>query len=130
MARIRINPLDELHTVSGAGGATQLTASVHTDIIGDFYSSIELTAIGGTTPSYTVTLQGSPDPEDVADGAAVWYAIHAFAALTANGTEDKKFTGQTFSRMRLSIVITGTDPTAKLHVIIEGKQISELEGPT
>lgn len=128
MARIRLNPLDELHTVSGAGGATQTTVAVYTDIIGDFDSSLELTAIGGTSPQYTVTIQGSPDPEDIADNVATWYNIQAFALTAVNTTEEIKVTGQHFSRMRLSILIAGTDPTALLHVIIEGQQISELEG--
>lgn len=68
-------------------------------------------AVGGTTPSVTVTLETS------ADGSTGWTAVAAFTAVTANGSQRKVFTGlDRFVRLNATAV-TGTDtPTATLAV--------------
>lgn len=67
------------------------------------------TAVGGTTPSITLTLETSPDN-------ATWTTVAAFAAVTANGTVRKIFTGlDRFVRLNATAV-TGTTPTGTFTV--------------
>lgn len=70
--------------------------------------NLVVAAIGGTTPSYTVSLDTSPD-------GTTWTSTGNFGAVTANGTTHKVFSGLD-RYLRLSWTVTGTTPTATLTV--------------
>lgn len=71
--------------------------------------SLNLTAsaVGGTTPSCTVTVQTSPDN-------STWTSLaNPYTAITANGSQSKTWTPLD-RYIRLSWVVTGTTPTITL----------------
>lgn len=71
--------------------------------------SLNLTAsaVGGTTPSCTVTVQTSPDN-------STWTPMaSSYTAITANGSQSKSWTPLD-RYVRLAWVVTGTTPTITL----------------
>ena len=76
-------------------------------VIGDSLSVIiNVTAISGTTPSATFSVQWSNDGTNFADASPA----DAFAPITGIGTIDQRFTSKG-AFYRLSWQITGTTPS-------------------
>ncbi len=124
MALFRLTPKDSVVTLTGT-----VFASQRTDIVGDFIASFEMTDLGGSaTPTFTPVIEESPSPEEVLDADAVWYTLVSFAAKTANGNEKLANTTHHFSRLRVKVTVSGTTPTAKIDIIVEGEQVNLAEG--
>lgn len=70
-----------------------------------------VSAVGGTTPSLTLQLQGSQDGQN-------WVNITsgAFTAITANGTAEISLTGPFDDQLRVYGTVTGTTPTFTVAV--------------
>lgn len=72
--------------------------------------TLNATAVSGTTPSVTVTVETS------ADGSTGWTSVGAFAAVTAVSSQRKVFTGlDRFIRLNATAV-TGTTPSVTYTV--------------
>lgn len=100
---------------AGASFTTTATGAVagSTYEIGD-QSTLRLTlaasAVSGTTPSVTITVETS------ADGSTGWTSVGAFAAQTAVGSQRKIFTGlDRFVRLNATAV-SGTTPSVTYTV--------------
>lgn len=107
--------LDQVFNAGGAAFVTTATGVVANSVleIGD-QSTLRLnavaTAVTGTTPSVTLTLETS------ADGSTGWTAVSTFPAITAAGTVRKIFTGlDRFVRLNATTV-SGTTPSATYTV--------------
>lgn len=108
--------------LSGAGTVT--TASVRLDELirmrGGLAIASVVSAIAGTTPSLTVTVQMTPDDDSVTDAAANWVTVKALSAQTATGVVvDTTTTGPIFNRVRASLALTGTGPSATATVSVQ-----------
>lgn len=115
MARVRQKKLLDAQTV---------TATTQGTPVGGFagkkrlQSVVVAASVGGTTPSFTVTLQGSYDGTN-------WFTVATHTALTANGNNTAQVSeeqGTTVSvippLLRSSVVVSGTTPTAVLTHIV------------
>ena len=102
---------ENLTTIFSSAARTSTTASstfTFGDVINlNFY--LNVTAVSGTTPSMTVTIQDSPDGTN-------WYTLVAFTAATATTSEVKRTTNNG-KYIRANAVISGTNPsfTFTLH---------------
>lgn len=85
---------------SGPGAAMGEAATLRVDLV--------VSAVSGTTPALTVTLEHSPDGQD-------WSTHSAFAAATAAGTQRKVAAGLD-RYIRCSWNVTGTTPSATFRV--------------
>lgn len=86
--------------------ATGTSTPVELDDKGTLRLSLTSSAVSGTTPSMTVTMQTSLD----AGVTDAWRSLGAFTAQTAAGTERKSFPGAD-RYVRASWVISGTTPS-------------------
>lgn len=106
---------DQVFNAGGAAFVTTATGVVTNSTLelGDANTlrlNLIASAVTGTTPSVTVTLETS------ADGSTGWTAVGAFAAVTAAGTTRKIFTGlDRFVRLNATTV-TGTTPSVTYTV--------------
>lgn len=93
-------------TVAGALAATVTE-------LGEFTTlrlTLNATAVSGTTPSATVTVETSPD------GSTGWVAVGSFTAVTAVGSQRKVFAGcDRFYRLNVTAV-SGTTPSVTFDV--------------
>jgi len=76
---------------------------------------LDITAVSGTTPSLTVTVETS------ADGSS-WFTHTAFAAKTAAGKDIQKL-GNVGGYL-VSYIISGTTPSFTFSVVVDGKRVS------
>lgn len=101
-------------TVAAAGTVTTATGAVTgtTVELGDQAQArltLAVTAVSGTTPSVTLTLETSPD-------STTWTAVASFAAATAVSTQYRVFTGiDRFVRLNATAV-SGTTPSVTYSV--------------
>jgi hypothetical protein len=98
-----------------ASGATPAFAA---DSFSTVSADIAITAIGGTTPSYTFQLQSSPD------GVSGWFNVGAASsAQTANGNVAISSGAGAFdgAYARVAYTVSGTTPTANLQIWMDGK---------
>lgn len=80
--------------------------------------SIEAESVSGTSPTFDVTIQQSPDDMSIPDASAVWYTLVAFTQVTTATTELKTVTTPRFERLRANVTVGGTaSPTATLTVL-------------
>lgn len=90
--------------VSAARTATGSSAAVETgqwDVLRGLL--LDVTAVSGTTPTLTVTVETSAD-------SSTWYTVASFVQRTAAGTERKSFPG--LDRWaRLTWTVGGTTPS-------------------
>ena len=77
---------------------------------------LDITAVSGTTPSLTATVETS------ADGTS-WFTHTAFSAKTAAGKDIQKL-GSLGSYLRVSYAISGTTPSFTFSVVVDGKRVS------
>lgn len=77
---------------------------------------LDITAVSGTTPSLTVTVETS------ADGSS-WFSHTAFSAKTATGKDIQKL-GNLGTYLRVSYAISGTTPSFTFSVVVDGKRVS------
>jgi hypothetical protein len=80
----------------------------------DLRLQLNVSAVGGTTPNLTVTV------EDTLDGVT-FNTIGSFAAKTAVAREVINVTAPFASRLRISWVITGTTPSFTFDVIANAR---------
>lgn len=73
---------------------------------------INASAVSGTSPSLTATIQHSPD-------SATWFNGAAGAALAAAGVQRITETANVGRFGRLSLAVTGTTPSFTLSVWVE-----------
>ena len=89
------------------------------DEAGEFVATVQAQNVGGTLPTFDVSLQHSPD-------GVVWSAFITAAAdftqLDADGSESIKVQGPCHSLVRAAITVGGTAPTADIDVWVEGNQ--------
>lgn len=105
-----------------SGGVFTVTtnvASLITPINKAYRATLILASIGGTSPTFDVTIESAPEGPDVTDANATWITETTFAQRTTNGNESIAFTGQGYARKRARIVVTGTSPTAAITVLIQ-----------
>ena len=76
-----------------------------------YRATLVVSAIGGTTPSFTVAIQ------DSADGTN-WETVGTFAAATVDGSESITVTGPTHGKLRCAHTVSGTTPTANIAVYV------------
>lgn len=89
---------------SGAVTANGSDAAVEVGDRGAARLLLDVTAVSGTTPSMTVTVETSYD------GSTNWQTVGSFAAKTAVGQERKVFAG--LDRfVRVSQAVSGTTPS-------------------
>lgn len=96
---------------------TVLTASGNGSVVletinkGTLRAIADVSAVAGTTPSITITVQTSADK-----GATdAWRDVAAFSAITATGKSRKAFVGlDRYTRIKWAI--TGTTPSITLAV--------------
>lgn len=97
-------------TATGAGsGPTFETRSVHT-----LRLALAVSAVAGTTPTLTVSLEHSPD-------GAAWTTHSAFPAISAAGSARRVFTGLD-RYVRCTWAVTGTTPS--FTFVVAGESIS------
>ena len=78
-----------------------------------FAASIIAAAVAGTTPTFDVTIEHSPDN-------ANWFPLTpAFTQITANGVQSIVIAGPVHRHLRSNIVVGGASPTAALTVFVE-----------
>ena len=77
-------------------------------------ATLILSAIGGTSPTFDVTIEDSPG-----DAVPTVFTRGTFAQLTANGSESIAIAGAVHSKMRARVVAGGTSPTAQVDVWVE-----------
>ena len=116
--------LERLSTRAEAFTVTVNLPSRQTDMLGDFEASLEVTNFSGT--SVVVTIEMSPDPEEILDANAIWYTLLTFATATGNTTERVTNTTRHFSRLRTRLVVVSAN--GNVSVIIEGEQVNLSEG--
>lgn len=95
-------------TATGNGDAVELGDR------GTAALTLDVTAVGGTTPSATVTIETSKD------GSTGWTAVAAFSAATAVSAQRKVFAGLD-RYVRASWAISGTTPSLTFSVAGEAK---------
>jgi hypothetical protein len=91
-------------------GGTENTTPVDTSGTNTLDLLLDVTAIGGTTPSLAVAIQTG----NLADGSDA-ATVASFAAKTTVSSERKRFTGLG-AYTRVQAVLTGTTPTATYSV--------------
>jgi hypothetical protein len=96
-------------TASGQGEGTSAPAGFREGNV-----LLDITAVSGTTPSLTATVETS------ADGVA-WFAHTAFAAKTAAGRDILKL-GNLGSFLRIAYGISGTTPSFTFSVTLDLKK--------
>jgi len=77
---------------------------------------LDITAVSGTTPSLTVTVETSAD-------GSTWFTHTAFSAKTATGKDIQKL-GNLGSYLRVSYAISGTTPSFTFSVVVDGKRVA------
>lgn len=88
---------------SNGSGAPVPTGKAHTARV-----TLDVTAVSGTTPSATVTIETSED-------GSSWRSLGAFTAATAVGKQRRSFSG--LDRLiRATWAITGTTPSLTFSV--------------
>jgi len=97
-------------TATGTSSAIQVSDYTVGSII------INCSAVSGTSPSITVTVQ------DSADGT-IWATLDTFTAITSASTSVKRLTNFA-NQIRLSYVVTGTTPSLTLSAVAVLKQHS------
>jgi|SRR5215469_10723831 hypothetical protein len=97
-------------TTSGASDGTSAAAEFREANV-----LLDITAVSGTSPSMTVTVESSPD-------GTSWFAHTAFPAKTAAGKDILKL-GNLGSALRVSYAITGTTPSFTFSVVLDGKRV-------
>lgn len=106
--------------VSGGTFTTTINiGSILTAINKAYRATLVLASIGGTTPTFDVTIESAPEGPDVTDVNATWETESTFAQRTTNGNETVSFSTQGYSRKRARIVVSGTSPTAVINVLIQ-----------
>ena len=95
-------------TVSGQSDGTSMAADMR-----EANFLLDITAVGGTTPSMTLSIETS------ADGAS-WFTHTAFAAQTATGKNVLKLTNLG-SYVRANYAISGTTPSFTFSLTMDGK---------
>ena len=98
-------------TSSGSGDGSSAAAEFREGNI-----LLDITAVSGTSPSLTVTVETS------ADGAN-WFAHTAFTAKTAAGKDVLKL-ANVGSYVRVSYAISGTSPSFTFSVVLDGKRVA------
>lgn len=78
---------------------------------GTLRAALTVTAVSGTTPSLTATVQTSYD----AGATDPWRAVGSFTAATAAGTQRESFPGLD-RYVRLNYVVSGTTPSITFGV--------------
>lgn len=81
------------------------------DTSASYRATLVVSSIGGTTPSFTVAIEDSPDGVN-------WTQVGTFAAATVDGTESITVTGPTHSNLRCAHTVSGTTPTANIAVYV------------
>ncbi len=97
-------------TSSGSGDGSSVAAELREANV-----LLDVTAVSGTTPSLTVTLETS------ADGTS-WFTHTAFTAKTAAGKDALKL-ANLGSYVRVSYAISGTTPSFTFSVVLDGKRV-------
>lgn len=98
-------------TVSGASDGTSAAAEFREGNV-----LLDITAVSGTAPSLTVTLETS------ADGLS-WFPHTAFAAKTAAGKDALKL-ANLGSFVRAAYAISGTTPSFTFSAVLDGKRVA------
>lgn len=93
---------------SAARAASANGAAVNSHEYGTAVLVLDVTAVSGTTPSLTVTVETSHD-------GTTWVSAGAFAAITAVGSERKAFSGLR-DFVRGVAAISGTTPSFTFSV--------------
>lgn len=96
--------VEDVSIPAGARTTTASTAATRCGAAHTVRGFVNVTAVGGTTPSMTLTLETSTD------GLAGWSAVGAFAAKTAVSNERKVFVGLD-NYIRWTWTISGTTPS-------------------
>lgn len=99
-------------TATGAQSAALVPAEGYDECL----VFVTAAAMGGTTPSFTPTLQSSPD-------GVTWYDHTAGSAMTANGSQVIKATN-IGPNVRVNYTVSGTTPTAQLTTTIACKKLA------
>ena len=98
-------------TTSGSGdGSSAAAAFREANVL------LDITAVSGTSPSLTVTLETSADGTN-------WFAHTAFAAKTAAAKDALKL-ANLGSYVRASYTISGTSPSFTFSVVLDGKRVA------
>jgi hypothetical protein len=77
---------------------------------------LDITAVSGTSPSLTATIETSADGSN-------WFAHTAFSAKTAAGKDVLKL-ANLGSYVRVSYTISGTSPSFTFSVVLDGKRVA------
>jgi hypothetical protein len=104
-----IDVVGDLYQYSNTITATGNSTGVHQGRRGTGRFSLVVASIGGTSPSYTVTVQTSHDN-------ATWNTAASFTAVTANGTSYTAAASAIDEYIRFSWTVSGTTPTAVLTI--------------
>lgn len=78
-----------------------------------FAASIIAAAVAGTTPTFDVTIEHSPNNVN-------WFPLTpAFTQITANSAQSIAIPGPVHRHLRANIVVGGAGPTAALTLFVE-----------
>jgi hypothetical protein len=98
-----------VRTASGQGEGTSAAAGFREGNV-----LLDITAVSGTTPSLTVTVESSAD-------GTTWYSHTAFTAKTATGRDILKL-GNLGSFTRVSYTVSGTTPSFTFSTLLDLKK--------
>ena len=92
--------------VASAAITTTTTTAAFTPTNGSSYMvNIPVTAVSGTTPTYSVAIQES------ADTGTNWYTVYTFPTITTTGSYNSPVLTLTGNRVRYVQTLTGTTPS-------------------
>jgi hypothetical protein len=97
-------------TTSGSSEGTAAAAELREANI-----LLDITAVSGTTPSMTVTVETSGE-------GTSWFSHTAFPAKTAAGKDVLRL-ANLGSFLRVSHTISGTTPSFTFSVVVDGKRV-------
>lgn len=100
---------------SAARTASFQSNAINVSAYDDAAVFLDITAVSGTSPSLTVTVQYSPD-------GTRWFTHTAFSAKTATGMDSLRLSNLG-KYMRLDCAISGTSPsfTFQVDVVLKGR---------
>lgn len=80
---------------------------------------LHVAAVSGTTPTLTVTIEGSDDSTNGVDGN--WATVATFAQATGKTSEYVAVTGAVEQWLRVKWTVAGTTPSFTFHVAVHRK---------
>lgn len=103
---------DSVALLDGTVTASENGNAVEVSDFNGVLAYLNVTAVAGTTPSMTVTIQDSPD-------GVTWYDVSSFTAVTAAGTQ-RLVESNVGKYIRASIAVSGTTPSFTANVQVVG----------